>query len=366
MSEHLEIGTDRERVEQRVRRWCERARLDGRRPLLSDAAAIAVAAGRLDEPTRTALALRRRAGKTLPSVGGFSALRVLEDERRRWLAKDTKNKPGSALVYRLRAAELGKRLDHLRTTMVMSTSHYATGVRAVRRDRRDGLHLDLDQRDALFDALLHTPVPKQESGTVVERTGMSLLDSAAGRVSEIAKNTLFEEIGDRAATVMAGFADRQDETFTDRYETMLFLAGTSFDQVHASPAWRSEHFLVQRTQLDLTDELTQVAVDVNSLREIDDELDGIAAMMFDDATRAQVASRRAALDTVWTQLIERVAAVVRVADLVTRAEGDLRTLDVMEKAHSLDGRIDALVARAGHRELSADNTHFVGDQLGHS
>lgn len=364
MPEHLEIGSDRERVEERVRRWCEQARLDGRRPLLSDAAALAIAAGRLDEPVRTVLAARRRAGKTMPSIGGFSAIRVLEDERRRWLAKETKNKPGSALVYRLRAAELAKRLDHLRTAVVMSPRHYASGVRAVRKDRREGLHLDLDERDALFDALTHTPVPKRESGTVVERAGLSLLDSAAVRVAEVSKNTRFEELGDRAAVVMAEFADQQHDAFSDRYETMLFLAGSAFDQVQSSPAWRSEHFVVQRTQLDLVEELTQVAVDVNSLRDIDDELDGIAAMMFDDATRAQVASRRAALDTVWAQLIDRVAALVRVADLVTRAEGDLKTMDVMQKAHSLDGRIDDLVARAGHRELSADNTHFVGDQLG--
>ncbi|MDJ0396098.1 hypothetical protein QMK17_22505 [Rhodococcus sp. G-MC3] len=364
MSEHVEITSDRERVEERVRRWCQRARLDGRRPALSDAAAVAIAAGRLDAPTRTILAERRRAGKALPSIGGFGALRVLDDERRRWLSKDTKNKPGSALVYRMRAADLAKRLDHLRTAFVMSTKHYATGVRAVRRDRRDGLHLDLDQRDALFDALIHTPVPKQESGPVAVRTGLSMLDSAADRVSEVAKNTRFEEFGDRAATVMADFADQKDDVFSGRYETLLFVAGSSFDQVQSSPAWRSEHFVVQRTQLNLVDELTQVAVDVNSLREIVDELDGIANMMFDDDTRAQVASRRTALDAVWSQLVDRVAALVRVAELVTHAEGDLRTLDVMQKAHSLDNRIDDLVARAGNRELSADNTHFVGDQLG--
>lgn len=364
MPEHLEIGSERERLEERVRRWCQRGRLDGRRPLLSDAAALSIAAGRVDEPTRTVLAARRRAGRTMPSIGGFSAIRVLSDERARWLAKDTKNKPGSAVVYRLRAVELGKRLDHLRGAMAVSPKHYANGVRAVRRDRRDGLHLDPDQRDALFDALAHTPVPKQQTVTVVERTGLSLLDTAADRVAEVSKNSRFRDLGDRAAALMSERADQKDDAFVDRYETLLFLAGSSFDLIQASPAWRSEHFVVQRTQLDLTDELTQVAVDVHSLRHIDDELDGIAALMFDDATRAQVASRRKALDSVWSQLIDRVAALVRVAELVTHAEGDLRTLDVMQKARSLDGRIDDLVARAGHRELSADNTHFVGDQLG--
>ncbi|MGA9872151.1 MAG: hypothetical protein WBQ44_13545 [Rhodococcus sp. (in: high G+C Gram-positive bacteria)] len=364
MPEHMQIGSDRERVEERVRRWCDDARLEGRHPLLSDGAALAIAAGLVDESTRAVLAARRRGGKTLPSLGGFSTLRVLSDERQRWLNKDTKNKPGSAVVYRLRAAELGKRLDHLRTTFVLSTKHYANGVRAVRRERRDGLHLDVDQRDALFDALVATPVPKQHVGTFVERTGRGLLDSAAERVADAAKKTRFGELGDRAASVMAEFADRKDDAFSNRYETMLFVAGTNYDRIHRSPAWRSEHFLVQRTQLDLADELTQVAVDVKTLREIDDELDGIAAMMFDDATAAQVASRRAALDVVWSQIVDRVAAIVRVADLVTHSEGELATMDIMARAHSLDDRIDDLVARAGHRELSADNTHFVGDQLG--
>ncbi|NKS78228.1 hypothetical protein GS539_21225, partial [Rhodococcus hoagii] len=32
--------------------------------------------------------------------------------------------------------------------------------------------------------------------------------------------------------------------------------------------------------------------------------------------------------------------------------------------HSLDTRIDELIARSGDRELSADNTHHVGDQFG--
>ncbi|NIL75027.1 hypothetical protein [Rhodococcus sp. B10] len=363
MTEYPALGSDRERVEEQVRRWCDDARLDGRRPPLSDAAAVAIAAGRLDEPTRTILAARRRAGRTLPSIGGFAAIRVLADERERWLAKDTRNKPGSAIVYRMRAAELGKRLDHLRTTVVMSNKHYANGVRAVRRERRDGLHLDLDQRDALFDALRHTPVPKAEAGTVVERAGFSALDSAADKVVDASRNTRFRELGDRASSLITQFTDRRDDVFDDRYETLLFLAGSSYDRVQASPAWRSEHFVVQRTQLDLADELTQVAVDANALREISSELEGVATMMFDDVTRDQVATRRTALDAVWRQLIDRVAALVRVADLVTRAEGEVRTMDVVQKARSLDDRIDALIARAGNRELSADNTHFVGDQL---
>ena len=35
----------------------------------------------------------------------------------------------------------------------------------------------------------------------------------------------------------------------------------------------------------------------------------------------------------------------------------------MARAHSLDDRIDDLVGRSGSREMSAENTHFVGDQV---
>ncbi|QCB51856.1 hypothetical protein E5720_17225 [Rhodococcus sp. PAMC28707] len=363
MFEHTEIGTSRERVEEQVRNWCERARVDGRWPMLSDASSVAIAAGRLDAPTREVLAARRRAGKSVPSIGGFATARTLAEERSRWLAKDTKNKPGSALVYRVRATELTKRLDHLRTIVVMSTDCYAHGVRAVRRERRDGIHLDLDQRDALFDGLLHTPVPRQHIGGLAARTGLSVLDVAADRVAEVSKNTRFETVGDRASAMMAQVADQKDDVFADRYETLLFIAGTSYDRVNSSRAWKSEQFLIQRTQLDLAEELTQVAVDTNSLQEISTELDDIARVMLDDATRVQVATRRAALESVWSQLIDRVAALVRVADLVTRAAGDHSAMDVVQKARSLDNRIDALVSRAGNRELSADNTHFVGDQI---
>ncbi len=366
MFERAEDGSNRKRAEDDVRRVCESARIDERHPVLSDEAALAVAAGRLDATTRGVLAARRHTGKTVPSIGGYAAIRILADERERWLAKDTRNKPGSALVYRLRAAELSKRLDHLRGAVVMSPTHYANGVRAARKERRDGVHLDLEQRDALFDALRHTPLPQQLIGSAVERTGKSMMDSAAGQITEFSKNTRLNDLGDRASALITEYTDQRDDTFLDRYETLLFLAGSSYDRVQRSSAWKSEHFVVQRTQLDLADELTQVAVDTQSLCEISDELDGIARMMFDDATRAQVASRRSALDAVWAQLVDRVAALVRVADLVAHAEEDLRTMDVMRKAHSLDDRIDALVARAGNRELSAANTNFVGDQLGPS
>nr|WP_176457361.1 MULTISPECIES: hypothetical protein [unclassified Rhodococcus (in: high G+C Gram-positive bacteria)] len=351
----------RARFDDEVHSRCADCRLPGHSEPLSDAAAIAVAAGQVDEPTRVKLINRWHAGRSLPSIGGFGTLRNLVDERDRWLAKDTTSKPGSALVYRLRVAELTKRINHQRTTVVMSNRHYATGVRAARKERREGLHLDLDQRDAVFDALMRTPAPRK-FGPVAER-GLSLVDAATERVSTLARRT---PVGDRvewATGVVDQLVDRKDDRFVDRYDTLLFLAGTSFDRVRRSPAWQSTYFEIQRNQLDLFVELTEISVDATSLRTVATELNRIGETMVDEETAAQVESRRGALEVVWTQLTGRVAALVRLANLVESSESEARTSDAMTRAHSLDDRIDDLVGRSGSREMSAENTHFVGDQV---
>ena len=150
----------RARIDEHVRYSCERARLDGRHPQLSDAAAVLIAAARVDAPTREILGARRRAGRTIPSIGGFGGLRLLSDEYAGVAAKAASLQPGPVqLAYRYRAAELGKRIAALRSAVTMSAAHYGGGVRAIRRERRDGVHLDPAQRDALFAALQRTPAP---------------------------------------------------------------------------------------------------------------------------------------------------------------------------------------------------------------
>ncbi|MEH6796283.1 MAG: hypothetical protein V7694_19325 [Rhodococcus sp. (in: high G+C Gram-positive bacteria)] len=351
----------RARFDDEVHSRCADCRLPGHSEPLSDAAAIAIAAGQVDEATRAVLVHRWHAGRSLPSIGGFGALRSLVDERDRWRAKDTTSKPGSALAYRLRVSELTKRIHHHRTTVVMSNRHYATGVRAARKERREGVHLDLDQRDAVFDALTRTPAP-QKFGPIAER-GLSLVDAATDRVSSLARRTPVADRVEWATGLVDQFVDRKDDRFDDRYDTLLFLAGTSFDRVRRSPAWQSTYFEIQRNQLDLFVELTEISVDATSLRAVAAELNRIGETMVDEDTAAQVESRRGALEVVWTQLTGRVAALVRLANVVESSETEARTSDAMARAHSLDDRIDDLVGRSGSREMSAENTHFVGDQV---
>ncbi|OOL30529.1 hypothetical protein GQ85_19265, partial [Rhodococcus rhodochrous] len=143
---------------------------------------------------------------------------------------------------------------------------------------------------------------------------------------------------------------------------LLFLAGTLYDRIEGSTAWRSDHLAVQRSQLDLADELTQIAVDAVTLRGLLAEL--ADARRAAPSARAAVDARIAALAPVWDQLLDRVAALARIGELLTVAEVQLRTAEVEARTASLDERIDSLIGRSGARELSADNTHFVGDQFG--
>lgn len=354
----------RERISRQVRQWCEQARIEGGRRELSDDAAVLIAAGYLDEPTRQVLTNRRRAGRGVPTILGFTELRLLTDEQSRFEQRAAQSRPGAAsLVAGYRATELARRLHAARSAVVTSGAHYASGVRAIRRDRREGMHLEPAQREALFVALQRTPAPLPGERRPVEQVLGAAFGAAADRIAARSEGTALAAASRRAAQVL-GAPDPDGERFADPVDTLLFLAGTLFDRIEGSAAWHSEHFAVQRVQLDLPEELTQIAVDAVALRGIGAELAVALRSARVEAARGQVQARQRALEPVWDQLVARVAALARIGDLLGQAEDQLRSMAAVERTLSLDSRIDDLIARSGNRELSAQNTHHVGDQFG--
>ncbi len=354
----------RARITAQVRRWCEEARVDGFRQDLSADAAVLLAAGYLDEPTRDVLANRRRQGRPLPDIGGFGRLRALADDYVRLDDKAKSMRPGVMQVLAAaRAGDVERKLLSARAKFVHSPAHYATGVRTIRRDRRDQVHLEPRQREVLFDALARTPAPVSEQRT--DQATAAAVTVAAERLAGLAERTPWAAAGRRAAEALGGAVGvGQPERFVDRFDALLFLAGALYDRIDGSAAWHSDHFMVQRVQLDLADELTQIAVDTVALRGIGAELTAALAAVRGDAARDQIRSRQRALAPVWDQLVERVAALARIGDLLGEAEEQLRSVAAVQRSMSLDSRIDDLVARAGNRELSTENTHHVGDQIG--
>ncbi|MGB3770697.1 MAG: hypothetical protein WBA00_06115 [Rhodococcus sp. (in: high G+C Gram-positive bacteria)] len=325
---------------------------------LSDRAALLIALGRLDASTRDTALARLRSGRRFPTLGGFGAVRLITEELH-WLERRSVGLRTGPMRLALlqRRTLLERRLGAFRTRFVMNSALYASGVRAIRRERREGVHLDVDQRTALFEALTHTPTPLGVGSGPVARAREILGGVAAERL---------EAVGARGADVARAVAGKDADRFADRYDTMLFLAGWYHDRILSSRIWRSDLFAVARAQLDPGIELMQIAVDVVALAHVDAELtDAFEAQgdTVDDEGRREILVRRADLIPVWDQVIDRVAALSRVVDEIAVAEVEHRSLDAVQRAVGLDQRIDDLVSRSGTRELSAENTHSVSDQI---
>ncbi|EME21437.1 hypothetical protein [Rhodococcus triatomae] len=360
----------RAEITAQVRAWCESAHvvdgpLAGPAAELSQDAAVLIAAGHLDLETRHVLTNRRRVGRRLPDAGGYGALRRLADDFARADGKARQMRPGAMQVLAsYRAGEIERRLLTARAHFVHSPAHYANGVRAIRRDRRDGVHLEPMQREVLFDALTRTPGPVSDRRGPTDQATVAALSVTAERLAGLAQRTPWGATARKAADALAGAAAEPGDRFADRFDALLYLAGRLYDRIDGSAAWRSDHFAVQRVQLDLADELMQIAVDTVALRGIEGELAVAMRSAHDSSSREQILARRRALAPVWGQLVERVAALARIGDLLGEAERQLQSIAAVQRTMSLDSRIDDLVARAGNRELSTANTHNVGDQMG--
>jgi hypothetical protein len=348
---------ERTRRGDRIRQWTDAARLEGHHDALTDRAALLIALGRVDETTRQIVLNRLRSGRLFPSIGGFGELRLLCEEIT-WLDGKLEGlRVGpTRLALQQRRAHLARKYAAAESTFELSDHHYARGVRAIRKDRRDGVHLDLEQRSALFAALTRTPTPLG--------LGPGPFDRAREIVAGVAAERL-EPVGRGVPELARAVAGKDADRFADRFDTMLFLAGTYHDRIQASKMWRSEVFAIQRSQLDVGEELIQISIDVTELADVETELtaafeEGDAR---DEVGRREVLLRKGDLIPVWDQLVDRVAALSRIVDQLVDAERDHRTLGALQRTVDLDGKIGDLIARSGSRELSADNTHNVGDQI---
>ncbi|NED61882.1 hypothetical protein G3I15_13275, partial [Streptomyces sp. SID10244] len=153
-------------------------------------------------------------------------------------------------------------------------------------------------------------------------------------------------------------------TFVDGYETLLFVAGHFYDRIVRNPAWLSDHFEIQRTQVNLHAELAEIAADVIALRAVRIDLDRAKRNGgFDRSFAEHIDRRETALRPVWTELIDRVQALGEVAAVVESAAVELRVLAEYDRASTIDDRIDDLIARSGDREISVDNAKRLTEQV---
>ncbi|AEF41103.1 hypothetical protein [Hoyosella subflava] len=357
------VAERRARMTDNVREWCRVRQVPNQSGDLSDQAALLIATGYVDEETREIVLNRRREGRAFPSAGGFSSVRRLADDHARLVRKLDESRSGPAqLIVRFRMGEAERKLSDVRSAFVLSRTHYASGVLAIRRDRKAGLHLDLEQRSALFRALQRTPVPLDRRSTPADQLRSAARDAAIEGMRRLSDKSRLAGFA-RAASERIALGPNEYSEFDDQYETLLYLAGTLFDRIHGSLSWHSGYFMVQRAQLDLASELVQIAVDTVALRGISRELEDALVSARDAASRQQIRARQGALESVWNELVNRVAALMRIDDALSEVEERLRSFAAVQRAENLDHRIDDLLSRSGTREMSAENIHHVSEQV---
>ncbi|MDF3281226.1 hypothetical protein [Gordonia sp. N1V] len=357
-----------------IRQWCDRSAMPGERPELSDVAAILVASGYLT-PTGRAIVIRRvSTGLPLPIVpGGFGEMRRLQRAIVQLEAQQSGPMvPGViAAVMRNRLNGLVRRREDAHKAFVTGKGVFAGSTRAIRRERRENVYLELDERERLFAGLLCTPTPNVGTMRAVRRAGTVAVERIAGVVGQVAARSGNRQVEQWAEQVTAA-TDRDAQApavpgsanFVDGYEALLFIAGHYYDRIMTNPAWRSDHFAVQRTQVNLHSELAEIAADVIALRAVRVDLDRAKRNGgFDRAFAEQIDRRETTLRPVWSELIDRVQALSDVAHVVESAATELRILAEYNKAATIDDRIDALVARSGDREISMDNAKRLSEQV---
>lgn len=357
-----------------IRQWCDRSAVPGEPPELSDVAAILIASGYLSPSGRAIVVRRVSMGLPLPTLpGGFGEMRRLQ----RTIVQLQSQQSGSMVpgvvgaVIRNRLNGLVRRREEARKTIVTAKGVFAGSTRAIRRERRENVYLEIDDRERMFAGLLCTPTPNVGTMRAVRRAGSVAVERLAGVVGQVAARSGSRQV-EQWADQIAATAPRDSQVpaapgsanFVDGYEALLFIAGHYYDRIMMNPAWRSDHFAVQRTQVNLHAELVEIAADVIALRAVRVDLDRAKRNGgFDQTFAEQLDRRETTLRPVWTELLDRVQALSEVAHVVESAATELRILAEYNKAATLDDRIDALVARSGDREISMDNAKRLSEQV---
>lgn len=354
-----------------IRSWCDRSQIPGDRPELSATAASLIASGFLTPTGRAVVVRRVSSGLPLPTVlAGFGELRRLQ----RAIAQaesQTSNPmmPGVvSAVMRNRLNGLIRRREDAHKTVVSAKGVFAGSTRAIRRERRENIYLEIEERERLFGGLLYTPTPNAAAARSMREAGGAAVGRIVGLVGQVASrsgNTQAEQWADELlGTSQPEASPPGTASFLDGYETILFLAGHLYDRIVNNPAWRSGHFELQRTQVNLHAELAEISSDVIALRAVRIDLDRAKRRGgFDKDFAQQIDKREEALRPVWSELIDRVQALGEVAHVVESAAVELRILDEYNRAATIDDRIDALISRSGDREVSVDNSKRLTEQV---
>ena len=140
---------------------------------------------------------------------------------------------------------------------------FAGSTRAIRREQRENIYLEIDERERLFGGLLYTPTPNVATNRSMRQAGGAAVGKIVGLVGQVASRSgkhAGRTVGRRVARQSTGRGRHTRHRVVPRRlrDRSLFLAGHFYDRIVNNPAWRSDHFELQRTQVNLHAELAEI------------------------------------------------------------------------------------------------------------
>lgn len=350
-------------ISAQVARWCHETVLEAPPIDLTDTAALHIAAGRAGADIAQVVLVRVRAGLPTPRLDAAGLRRTADRVR----AHDTaarRRADGGRGRWQPLAEEQRRRLRVRRGQVLELLRAYPTGLRRTRRELRDGVLLTEQQRAQLFDMLCWTPVPQVQGMGAIGSAGLSAVTGLAEATADrLPADSAARSVADRVGK----WGRREQQTlpvlhFRDGYDTLLYLAGRYRDRIEADPVWHSPLFDLQRAGVDFARELVDLAADATELHRITARLTA-ATGSADPLVRESVTPRLEALDGVWAQLVERVAALAAIDDALVTVGTELHTARELDRARRFDDRIDDLVARSGAAEVAAETNHWISAEI---
>lgn len=346
-----------------VARWCHESVLAAEPIDLTDTAALHIAAGRAGADIAQVVLVRVRAGLPTPQLDAAGLRRAADRVR----AHDTavrRRADGGRGRWQPLAEEQRRRLRTRRGQVLELLRAYPTGLRRTRRELRDGVLLTLEQRTQLFDMLCWTPAPEVHGMGAIGAAGLNavtgIAEATAGRLpTTSAARSVADRLGRWGRREQQALPELR---FRDGYDTLLYLAGRYRDRIEADPVWHSPMFDLQRAGVDFARELVDLAADATELHRITARLTA-ATGSADPLVRESVTPRLEALDGVWAQLVERVAALVAIDDALASVGAALQTVRDLHRTRRFDDRIDDLVARSGAAGAAAEMNHWISAEI---
>lgn len=214
-----------------------------------------------------------------------------------------------------------------------------------------------DTRWTLEGALARVPDSiKGEAGAVG-----GILNEAVSTISRVIAGRAVGDDGWKSSREQLLQVQAADLHFADSYDTALYILGIVLDRLDRSPAWNGDSLATQAASIDMNAEVMEIATDICELREV------TIALQKRNAGHSVTPQRRLRdLGVVWRELVDRVVALVALADAVDVVDSELIRWSEHTTVDNLDERIDNLVARSGFRTTSVAHDHTVRKDIAES